>query len=308
MKFANPVYLYLIPLLFILCVLAAWVKIYFSPSVNYPLAPKIKVKKRLTDIIVNWAAFALTAAALTLCLIALARPKVMGPGGLPPTEGVDIIITFDTSASMMEDDLHPNRLAAAKEAAAGFIKNRQSDRIGIVSFSAAARLTSPLTLDYAALNDYLNVMDFATDQQGTAVGDAIAVSVKHLLESRAKSKVIILITDGESNVGAVDPLSAAKAAASYGVKIYAIGVSAGARSAGETLKAVAQSTGGQAYMAYNNLELNQIYSQINNLEKTVFEQAGLNAYSDFYRPFLTAAIILLLLAFAIDKFIFIRIP
>ncbi len=328
--FANPFFLYLIPVLLVLLIAAGLIKHIYKPALNYPLPSQCAVKTGIWAKATAWLPFTLICLALLLCMAALARPQTKGRQTLPPAQGIDIMLTIDVSPSMLAGDLKPDRMAAAKETADDFVKQRISDRIGIVVFEDSAMLQCPLTLDYFAVYDYIKLISAGMIKgSGTAVGDAIAVAANHLKDSLAKSKIIILITDGESNSGAVDPIAAAKAAAAYDIKVYSIAVSGEGRTsvpvntmfgmknlavpsisseAVAVLKEIATITGGEFYRARNNLELKQIYETINKLEKTEFENIIKIDYDDEYEPFLWGAVLLLLTALVLDKFIFIKIP
>jgi Ca-activated chloride channel family protein len=314
-SFANPVFIYLLPLFALLVAMSVILKIKRSPSLGYPVAASFKARPTLLDKLVKWLPFSLYMAALLLCLVALARPRLAGKAISPYGKGIDIILTMDTSASMLAEDLKPSRLIAAKETAESFVAGRSGDRIGVVAFAGGAFLQCPLTLDYDAAADYIKTLDISKEQ-GTALGDAIAVSAKHLKDSSAKSKVIILVTDGESNAGTIDPVLAARAAASYGVKIYAIGVSGEghimapqiSQNALATLKEIAAITGAGAYRARDNADLRRIYEEIDALEKTDFKENVIVGYEDKYKPFLELALAFLIISFIFDKVIFTRIP
>lgn len=331
MNFANPRFLYLLIPVALGVAAGAYIKQYLAPSVKYPFSKTIEIKNSVLSLFVKWFAFVLCSFALLLAVFALARPRQTGKMVIPPAQGIDIMMTIDTSGSMEAQDFDPNRMAAAKVTAQDFIDKRESDRIGIVVFAQTAMLQCPLTLDYSALHSFVNTVsvNMLGGSGGTAIGDAIAVSADHLKDSPTKSKVIILITDGESNSGTVDPVAAAKAAASYGIKVYTIAIA----SDGDTkmpvesffgttyvnvpnnanvgeglLKEVAATTGGEFFRAKNNQELAGIYAKINSLEKTNFQQKTEINYKDNYSKLLTSALLLLLLAFVCEKFIFIKIP
>lgn len=333
MSFANPWVLWLLIPLAALLALAGALKYYLRPAVKYPVPLGVKTAFNPWAFLANWAGFGLISAALVLCLFALARPRQAGQAVLPPAAGVDIMMVLDISRSMEAVDFAPNRLAAAKEEAQNFVARRVADRLGMIVFDDIPLLQCPLTLDYFAVEDYIKMLHIGmTGGSGaTAIGDALALAANHLKTSVASSKVIVLLTDGESNAGALDPLASAKAAASYGVKIYTIAMSGDPEAVqmpaqdifGNTkyvpaapisdegaalLKQIAAMTGAQAYRAKNNLELQAIYAQIDALEKTDFEASAILNYTDKYQGLLAAAIMLLLLAFAVDKFIFIKIP
>lgn len=269
--------------------------------------------------------------AMISIIIALARPQDISKGELPPTEGVDIILCIDTSTSMAALDFSPyDRLSAAKEAANTFIRNRRNDRIGIVVFGGSAVLTCPLTWDYQSVLEFLdNITIDMTQSQGTAIGDAIMTSINHLKDSQAKSKVIVLLTDGRSNTGIItDPVIAAKTASTYDIKIYTIGTASKGRSQipvndpvfgktlgyieedldEATLMAIADATGGEFYRAKNYLELQKIYSKIDSLEKTTFQTKSVTSYNDIYLPYLVFALILLIATMFLEKTFLLILP
>lgn len=330
MTFANPSFLYLLFPLFIICLLGAFLKIKFTARIKYPLAKEINNKASLFFLIVNWLPYMLIIMALILVIIALARPQKQGQTTIPPTKGIDIMMTIDTSGSMSALDFSPNRMDAAKQTALDFISQRVSDRIGVVVFADKAMLQCPLTLDYFAIEEYIKLIHIGMLKSpgGTAIGDAIAVSTVHLKDSPTKSKIIVLVTDGESNAGTLDPVSAAKAANGYGIKIYTIAISGDGiipsmiktafgmqnintqtDGLGEgLLKEIAALTGGQFFRARNNFELINIYKTIDQLEKTEFDNRLQVNYEDVYQPLLVLALILLISAFILQKFVFIEVP
>ncbi|OGS06736.1 MAG: hypothetical protein A2270_05590 [Elusimicrobia bacterium RIFOXYA12_FULL_51_18] len=253
---------------------------------------------------------------LILLVFALARPQKVEKGNVPPTEGIDIMLCLDTSYSMSALDFNPyNRLDAAKNAAADFIQRRANDRIGMVIFGGVAVLSCPLTLDYTSLLELLASTEInMTKADGTAIGDALITSVNHLKNSKAKSKIIILLTDGRSNVGIItDPVMAAKTAKAYDIKIYTVGTAgkgpARLPTGGlinddldeATLLEVVDMTGGEFYRAGNFFELQKIYEKIDALEKTKFEVKTFVNYTDMYLLFLVPALALAALIFILEK-------
>ncbi|MBR4508431.1 MAG: VWA domain-containing protein [Elusimicrobiaceae bacterium] len=330
MTFANPFFLYLLIPLFIICLLGAFLKIKFTAKIKYPLAKQIDHNVSAFFILANWLPYLLIVLALILLIIALARPQKQGQTTIPPTKGIDIMLTIDTSGSMRALDFSPNRMEAAKQTALDFMEKRSSDRIGVVVFADNAMLQCPLTLDYFAIEEYIKLIHIGMLKTpgGTAIGDAIAVSTLHLKDSPTKSKIIVLVTDGESNTGTLDPVSAAKAANGYGIKIYTIAISGEgmvsqlvrtafgmqnvntkADPLGEgLLKEIADLTGGQFFRARNNFELSNIYKTIDQLEKTEFDKRFQVSYEDAYQPLLVMALMLLICAFILQKFVFIEVP
>ncbi|MCX5785237.1 MAG: VWA domain-containing protein [Elusimicrobia bacterium] len=319
MNFANPWALLLLPLILAAVAFAGtrWGGKFIPAGSPTPLPFIPTFKTRLFSFL----PFNCRAAALILLVLALARPQKTERGQIPPAEGVDIMLALDTSYSMAAIDLKPSRLDAAKSAAADFVKRRAHDRLGIVVFGGTPILTCPLTLDYSSVLEtldaaYLNM----TKADGTAIGDAIATAVNHLKNSKAKSKIIILLTDGRSNTGLIsDPMTAAKTAAAYDIKIYTIGTAAKGKAQVPTgnpfqpyitieedldeapLMEIANTTGGEFYRATNYLELQKIYEKIDSLEKTKFEIKAYANYSDRYEPLLAAALTLLVLTFVLEK-------
>ncbi|MFA5161424.1 MAG: VWA domain-containing protein [Elusimicrobiales bacterium] len=299
-------------------------------AVSLPMEKGFKPEATWFSVMARFAPRALRAAALVLLALALARPQRVQRGIIPPAQGVDIMLLIDTSASMAALDFDPyNRMEAAKRSAKDFIEKRPGDRIGIVVFATNALLQCPLTLDHDALFEYLNNVDIGiTHTDATAIGDAIATASNHLKDSAAKSKVIALLTDGRSNSGIIqDPTLAAKAAASYGIKIYTIGTAAKGQSRVPvqgpmgiqyavisddldegTLMAIAQATGGEFYRATNYNELKGIYSRIDKLEKVKFSNIVSLSYQDKCEVFLLPALLLLITEFLLSKLAFVRIP
>lgn len=332
MSFANPWVFWLLLPLSVFLTAGGLLKRYSRPSLKYPVPAGVKAGFNPLAFAANWLGFSLICAALILCVIALARPRIEGAAIIPPNKGVDIILTIDISRSMEAVDFKPNRIEAAKATAEAFVNKRSSDRIGVIVFDNIALLQSPLTLDYTAVIDFIRMIYIGmTGGDGsTAIGDAVALSVNHLRNSIAQSKVIILLTDGENNAGVVDPMAAAKAAQSYGIKIHTIAVSAEgivqrpvesffgnvkyvgmepiSQEGVAMLMEMAKMTGGEFFRARNNLDLDSIYSRIDAMEKTEFDAMTLINYQDKYQRFLIAAIVLILLAFLVEKFIFIKIP
>jgi len=252
----------------------------------------------------------LRAAAFILLVAALARPQKGQRTEELLTKGIDIILCIDTSTSMRAIDFKPmNRLDAAKDAAAAFIRGRRFDRIGIVVFSGMSFTQAPLTLDYGAVLDFLGTVAIGmTYTDGTAIGNAIITALNRLKGSDAKSKIIILLTDGRNNAGEVDPLTAARAAAALGVKIYSIG--AGKPGGGvypvddpffgtryvqlqedldeDTLRAIADATDGLYFRAQSPQAMKEIYERINRLEKTEIKVKEYVDYTDLYLYILLA--------------------
>ena len=309
MEFLNPNFLYL---LIVLIVLIAMKIVFFSKrnaslQVSNVESLKIFFNKGATFKI--FLLNSLFVIALTFLIVSLARPRISSSDKLIKVDVVDIILVLDTSSSMLAQDFKPNRLEAVKKAAQDFIENRNGDRIGLLVFGKETFIQCPLTIDYSVLNNLLTevtVIDRKYD--GTAIGIAIANGINRLRANDSKSKVIILLSDGSNNSGAIDPISAAKMAKEYNIKIYTIG--AGTRQAvtyipnrgyikneidEDTLKKIAAETGGKYFRAIDKESLSSVYEEINKLEKSEITVSYFTQYREMYLYFLCAGFIVLIL-------------
>lgn len=260
------------------------------------------------------APFIMRVAAVLLLIIALARPQTGFREREIISQGIDIILALDLSSSMSASDLQPNRLAAAKRVIARFIEGRTNDRIGLVVFAAQGYTQCPLTLDYPILLDFLEKSYIGLLDDGTAIGMALATSANRLKDSDAKSRITILLTDGMNNRGAIDPLTAAEMAKSLDVKIYTIGAGKegyftqvvddpryGKRKVRvkteideKLLKRIAQESGGRFYRAEDEKALEEIYMEIDRLEKTEIKTKVYERYTDWFIWFLAPALLFVL--------------
>ena len=276
----------------------------------------------------------LRAAALTLMLVALARPQSVLEGTKTVSEGVDIVLTLDTSTSMLAEDFkigprRINRFDVVKEAVKEFISKRKDDRIGMVAFAARAYTVCPLTTDYAWLNENLDRVKVGMiAEDATAIGSAIASSCNRLRTSKTKSKIIILLTDGVNNAGTISPMVAAEAARALKIKIYTVGVGTKGLSPypfkdvygrtvyqnipiemdEEMLKKIADITGGKYYLASDTEGLRRIYDDINRLERSNIEHFGYREYSELFYYFLIPALIILGLEILLSNTLFLKVP
>lgn len=271
----------------------------------------------------HWLTALLQWAAITFLILALARPQQKLTTIERNAEGIDIVMVIDISSSMKAEDLKPNRFEAAREVAKEFISKRVSDRIGLVTFAMKSFTVVPPTLDYKLLSQLLDDLEMGVIEDGTAIGMGIATGVNRLKESEAKSKVIIVLTDGQNNAGEIDPVTAADLALTYGIKIYTIG--AGTRGTApypvqdpifgrryqnievnideEMLTSVAQLTGGKYYRATDSQELSRVYNEIDSLEKSKVEELIYTDFEDEYPQYLGLALLLLSLGFITDRFV-----
>lgn len=261
------------------------------------------------------APIALRLACLSLAILALARPQDPNTTRERYAEGVDIMLVLDTSTSMKAQDFRPNRFIAARDVASEFISERVSDRIGLIVFAAQAFTQVPLTIDYSFLQEMLSRVEVGIIEDGTAIGTALLTAVNRLKDSEAKSKVVILLTDGQNNRGEIDPATAADAARAMNVRVYTIGVGAhgsapfladdpfyGQRMMQipveideDMLTAVAEKSGGKYFRATNAGALRAIYEEIGELEKTKIQERIYTEYEELYPYFLWPAFAFLLL-------------
>lgn len=279
-----------------------------------------------------WLPDALRVLTFVLVVIILARPQTHTAWGNRTTEGIDIMLAMDVSTSMLAEDLKPNRIEAAKEVATEFISDRPNDNIGLTVFAGEAFTQCPMTTDHTSLLNLLqNVRtDIAARgliADGTAIGMGLANAVSRLKESKTKSKVVILLTDGSNNMGDISPLTAANIAKSLGIRVYTVAVgtktvapypvqvggttqyvNAKADIDTKTLSDIAATADGHFYRATNNKELKQIYKDIDKLEKTRMDVKKFSRRYDMYQPFALAALLSLLLEILLRLTIFRRIP
>jgi Ca-activated chloride channel homolog len=265
---------------------------------------------------------ALVLAASLLLVLALARPQSAWREHKRFTEGIDIMLVIDVSGSMRALDFSPNRLEKAKQVVKEFVKGRSNDQIGIVIFAKDTFTLCPLTQDYGALETFIDRIDFdLVNGDATAIGMGLANAVNKLRQSKAKSKVVILLTDGENNAGRIDPLAAAEIAKQFGVRVYTIGVGGNASEVPipnpnplgprvvmmpfklnvEQLTSIAKMTGGQFFRATDGQSLEKIYRQIDSMERTPIQISETHYFDELAQWLIIPALILLLLAFALEN-------
>ena len=332
MEFANKEYLFLLLLIIPYII---WYVMYrkkseptmrMSDTFVFRYAPKsLKVRLMPLQMLLRLTAF-------TFLVLALARPQTSNSWKNRQTEGIDIMLAIDVSTSMLAEDLKPNRLEAAKMVAAEFISGRPDDNIGLTIFDGESFTQCPMTTDHTSLLNLLqNVRaDIAARgliSDGTAIGMGLANAVGRLKASKAKSKVVILLTDGSNNMGDISPMTAAEIAQSLGIRVYTIGVGTNKVApypmpvAGgvqyvnmpveidtKTLSEIAQTTQGDFYRATNNNELKKIYKEIDQLEKSKMSVKKFKKKFDAFPPFVMAAALALLLELLLRITIFRRIP
>lgn len=320
MSFANPGYLFL---LLLLVPMAAW---YIYRLRQHEASLQVSSTRAMTGD--SWRTyllhvpFALRLIAVALISVALARPQLTNRWQKESTEGIDIMMALDISGTMLAEDLHPTRLEAAKQVASQFVLERPNDQIGLVVFAGESFTQCPLTTDHAVLVNLFKAVHYGMIEDGTAIGLGLANAVNRMKDSPTKSKVIILLTDGSNNRGDIDPLTAARIAQTFGIRIYAIGVGSYGQSMatmqtpygprrvtvnGEfdetTLKQVAQTTGGEYFRATDNNSLKLIYEQIDKLEKTKMRVREYSKRSENFYPWLVGALLCLILDILIRHFV-----
>jgi len=331
MVFKDPLILILV-LPLIAAILFYWKRVR-PPSLRFPSHDLLKGIPRSWKVKVAPLPKALRLLAVILFVVALAGPRTVLDEEKYKAEGVDIILAMDVSRSLASEDFmlrgkRYNRLEVIKDVVKDFIDGRQNDRIGIVAFAGLAYTVSPLTKDYAWLKENLKRIEFDMIEDGTAIGSGLTSSLARLKSSQAKSKVVILLTDGVNNVGRVAPLTAAQAAKSLGIRVYTIG--AGTKGVvpypvkdffgnthyqqiktdvdEETLQEIARITGAKYFRATDTAELRQVYAEIDRLEKSEFEEQGYRDYFELFPFFLAAGLALLGLEFLLSQTILLRIP
>jgi len=323
-EFANPEFFWL---LLLLPLALLW---YFFKRKNEMASLRISSIKGFT--VKSWASklkpmlFAIRLLALAAIVTALARPQTEDISTrTKTTKGIDIVMAIDVSSSMLARDLKPNRLTALKEVAANFIEGRPNDRIGLVGYAGESYTKTPITSDKAIVQNALEEITYGELEDGTAIGMGLATSVNRLKESKAISKVIILLTDGVNNSGFIEPRTAADLAVEFGIKTYTIGLGTNGNALSpiaynrdgsfrygmrqveideELLKEIAGITGGKFFRATDNESLEAIYDEINKLEKTEIEEFKYYKYEEKFRPLIYLAGILLLLEWGLRNSIF----
>ena len=291
-----------------------------SPNISYSSLRNFEgIKPTLKERLVH-APFILRTLAVALLIVALARPQSFATGENVYTEGIDIAILLDISGSMLTEDLKPNRLDGAKDVIDEFIAGRTSDKIGLVVFAGKSFTQCPLTIDYSVLRNLLKDIESGMIEDGTAIGTAIANGVNRLKDSKGKSKNIILLTDGVNNSGEVDPITAAQIAQTFGIRIYTVGVGTKGKAPYPfktpfgvqyqmvpveidegVLKQVAQITDGYYFRATDNKKLEEIYKEIDKMEKTRVEITSYRNAKDLFYPWAGAGLLLLLLEVALSR-------
>lgn len=267
--------------------------------------------------------FVLEMAALALLIVAMARPQSTSKSQKSNIEGIDIVLAQDISGSMLARDFKPDRLEASKKVAAEFVEGRPGDRMGLVVFSGESFTQVPLTTDHGVMLNMLGELKSGMIEDGTAIGDGLATAINRLKDSEAVSKVVILLTDGMNNAGSVDPYTAAEMAKIYGIRVYTIGVGTYGTAPfpvqtifgvqyqqmkvdidEKLLQTIADSSGGKYFRATTNQKLDEIYAEIDKLERSKIEVLEFKRLHEEFYPLVAWALALLLLEFLLRRTVF----
>jgi Ca-activated chloride channel family protein len=321
-SFASPWAFWLLLVIPFIIAYYIWKQKNMHPEFRISTLAFFNLKNKKTKVRFIHFPFVLRIIALATLIICLARPQSKRSWQDVHTEGIDIVLALDISASMLAQDLKPNRLEAAKDVALNFIESRPNDRIGLVIFSGESFTQCPLTTDHSVLKNLFKDIKIGMINNGTAIGDGLANAINRVRNSKAKSKVVILMTDGENNAGNIGPITAAEAARPFGVRIYTIGV--GTRGMAYSpvalypngqyayeyvkcdidevsLKKVSSISGGNYFRATDKKSLEKIYSQIDKLEKTFVEEKQYTHKSELFWPLAVFAFLVLVLEYIIKN-------
>ncbi len=326
MSYAHPQYLWLLLGIIPLITWYIFKKKNSQASIRYSSTEVFKNYKKPLRQYLRHILFALRIVVISLLIIIIARPQTDRTNE-KITEGIDIAIALDISGSMLARDFKPNRLEASKNIAIEFINKQEYDRIGLVVFAGESFTQCPVTIDHKVLINMFKGVKQGLIEDGTAIGHGLATAVNNLKDSKSKSKIVILLTDGENNSGKIDPMTAADLAAKYNIKVYTIGVGKNGyadmpvntifgqqlqkvevKIDEETLKTISQKTGGMYFRATDNNSLKQIYEEINKLEKDKIREKLRKYKDEEFMTFLVPAILLLLLEMLLRLFVFRNLP
>ena len=313
-NFASPYFLILIPIIIIL-----FYKIRYNGSLKIPgIEPIKKVRKKSKTYMLGKI---LILSSIILMVIALARPQISSENKIIKKNGIDIVVALDLSNSMLQQDFTPNRLEVAKHLLTRFIEKRPDDRISLIVFGGDAYTKVPLTFDHSVVKDITSKLttDDITSNNRTAIGMGLGIAINRLKNSTAKSKVIILMTDGENNSGEMSPMGAANIAKELGIKIYTIGIGAKELRYGPALiknneldenllKEIAETTHGEYFRASNEKEFENIFNKINQLEKTKIDGKTYCEHIEVFENILKIALVLLIIGAFLEYIKYIRIP
>lgn len=327
LTFARPEYFYLLLLIVPMTGWYIWQQKKSSASLRISTISPLRNAPRTWKHFLRHAIFAAQMAVLALLVAAMAKPQSSSSWHNQTIEGIDIVIALDISGSMLARDFQPNRLEAAKNVASEFIAGREFDRMGLVIFSAESFTQCPLTTDRAVLMNLFKDIESGMIEDGTAIGLGLANAVSRLKDSDAKSKVIILLTDGENNRGEIAPITAAEIAKTFGIRVYTIGIGTigtapfpvqtpfgiqmrdiEVKIDEKTLQSIASLTDGKYFRATNNLKLAEIYKEIDALEKSKIDSKELSSKTEEYKRYALPALLLALALLFLQLTYFRKLP
>ena len=312
MTFHNPGYLFFLLILIPVGFWYWWKMGHAEASVQISTVNKLKSLPKTKRLKFRHLPFLLRMLALTCLIIAIARPQGSSSWKTETTEGIDIMMAMDISGTMQADDLRPSRIEAAKTVASEFIVSRPNDNIGLVVFAAESFTLCPLTIDHNVLLNLFSGVKYGMVEDGTAIGLGLANAVNRVKEGKSKSKVVILLTDGSNNQGDIAPITAAEIAKTFGIRVYTIGIGSygmvnlpvptpfgiqiqkmKSEFDENTLKQIADKTGGRYFRATNNTRLREIYQEIDQMEKTKINVKQFNNKTELFYAFGILAFLLL---------------
>jgi len=325
--FANPEMFYLLIIIPILVFLYFWRLSKQKATIIFPTINVLSFKTKSLKVKLRHLPFIFTCIGLIFIIISLARPQSSSTRKEVQTEGIDIVLAMDVSTSMLAEDLKPNRIEAAKQTALKFIDARVSDRIGLVVFAGESFTQCPPTIDHSVLKNLLKSIKSGMIEDGTAIGMGLATSVSRLKDSKAKSKVIILLTDGINNTGFISPQTAAEIAHTFNIKVYTIGVGTmgtapypfqtpfgvqyqqvDVKIDEGILKEIAGITGGKYFRATDTKSLERIYQEIDKMEKSKIDVAYFTKKTEEYLPYTLAGLIFIFLSIFLNYSVFRKLP
>lgn len=310
MQLAHPQYLWLLLLLVPLIAWYIWKHRSLHPAMQMSTTAPFARLGRPFRAWLRHLLFLLQMAVIACVIVILARPQTRDSWNTSSVEGTDIVLALDISTSMLARDFKPDRFEAAKEVASKFVAGREGDNIGLVIFAAESFTSLPMTTDRSMVANYINDIRIGMLQDGTAIGDGLATSINRIKDGKAKSKSIILLTDGSNNTGNVAPVTAAEIARQHGIKVYTIGIGTNGTAPypqenmfgrieyvnlpvvidEATLRTIAETTGGKYFRATGNNVLKEIFAEIDRLEKTKMDLRNFTSTEDDYMPWAIAAL------------------
>lgn len=327
MSFVHPLYLFLLLVLLPLIAWYIWKQRKITTEITFSTTAAFTHYKPSLKVYLRHLPFALRILTIALVIFTLARPQASESWQDETTEGIDIILAIDISSSMLAEDLEPNRLEAAKEVATDFITDRPTDNIGLVVFAGESFMPCPLTINHNELINLLLGVESGMIEDGTAIGSGLATSINHIKDSEAKSKVVILLTDGSNNKGQIAPVTAGEIAKTFGIRVYTIGVGTtgtapypfstplGTRYQNipvdideGTLQQIANSTDGAYFRATNTENLKEIYKEIDKMEKTKINVREFSQKDELFFLFALVAALLLTAEIVLRNTIYKSIP